>query len=145
MGLCTFGIYELYWFYKNWQLVKMQTGRDIRPFWRAVFSIFFCHSLFKTIERTADEEGIPYKHKAGILTGCYIFLALSYNIPDPLSIISFVSFIPLLAVQRVVNDIHARIVPDTDPNNTFSKKNIAAIIIGGLVLIFALIGAFIPE
>lgn len=37
MSTVTLGIYEIYWFYKNWKLVKQQTDRDIMPFWRAFF------------------------------------------------------------------------------------------------------------
>ena len=42
MSLVTFGLYEVFWFYKNWQLFKAATVRDISPFWRTVFSGVFC-------------------------------------------------------------------------------------------------------
>jgi hypothetical protein len=41
MSLCTFGLYELYWFYMNWNLLKQRHNSDISPFWRAFFAIFF--------------------------------------------------------------------------------------------------------
>jgi hypothetical protein len=39
MSTVTFGIYELYWFYQNWKLVKHRTRRDIMPFWRAFLRV----------------------------------------------------------------------------------------------------------
>jgi len=29
MSICTFGLYELYWFYKNWVQVKARDGTSI--------------------------------------------------------------------------------------------------------------------
>ena len=38
MSTCTFGIYELYWFYRNWCFVRTREAPEIMPFWRAFFS-----------------------------------------------------------------------------------------------------------
>jgi hypothetical protein len=29
MSLCTFGLYEVYWFYKNWVCIKKRTGENL--------------------------------------------------------------------------------------------------------------------
>ena len=29
MSICTMGIYDLYWFYKNWKLVRERTGQKL--------------------------------------------------------------------------------------------------------------------
>jgi hypothetical protein len=49
MSLFTFGLYQTYWIFKNWQYVKNRDNLTIHPFWRAIFGIFFCDSLFKQI------------------------------------------------------------------------------------------------
>jgi hypothetical protein len=52
--LLTLGIYQIYWFYKNWAAVKKAKGiRGIYPFWRALFAALFCWSLFKRIRNKA--------------------------------------------------------------------------------------------
>lgn len=33
MSACTLGLYEVFWFYKNWQRVKEKTGAQMMPFW----------------------------------------------------------------------------------------------------------------
>ena len=58
MCIVTFGIYEVYWFYKNWKLIKQRTASDIMPFWRAFFAVLFCYSCFKRIEEAATSRGL---------------------------------------------------------------------------------------
>jgi len=45
MSICTLGMYDLYWFYKNWGLVKDRNNLEIKPFWRAFFAFFYCHLI----------------------------------------------------------------------------------------------------
>ena len=47
--LATMGFYQLYWFYKNWSLFRSATKEDIWPAPRAIFSIFFVHSLLRHV------------------------------------------------------------------------------------------------
>jgi len=51
MYLGTFGAYSVYWFYKHWFLYKKSENKEIWPFMRGVFSIFFIHSLFSLFEK----------------------------------------------------------------------------------------------
>ena len=41
----TFGVYELYWFWKTWERVKRVDGSDIWPIARAIFAGFTYFSL----------------------------------------------------------------------------------------------------
>ena len=52
LSLFSFGIYELYWFYRQWKYVKEREGIDIQPFWRAFFGFFFCHAFFRRCAAT---------------------------------------------------------------------------------------------
>ena len=38
LSICTLGLYDLYWFYQNWQRVRRRTREDLSPFWRAAFA-----------------------------------------------------------------------------------------------------------
>jgi hypothetical protein len=49
MSFFTVGLYQTYWIFKNRQYVKNRDNLKIHPFWRAIFGIFFCNSLFKQI------------------------------------------------------------------------------------------------
>jgi hypothetical protein len=48
--LGTAGIYQIYWFYKNWALLNTATNLGVWPVMRAIFSIFFTHALFREID-----------------------------------------------------------------------------------------------
>jgi hypothetical protein len=50
MSIVTLGLYELYWFYKNWTLIKERGKLEIAPFWRAFFAYFFCYQCFSPLQ-----------------------------------------------------------------------------------------------
>ncbi|MFC1485467.1 zinc ribbon domain-containing protein [Candidatus Latescibacterota bacterium] len=145
MSLCTFGIYEIYWFYKNWKLIKERTEQKMLPFWRAVFAIFFCYPLFKSIKNSAYVHGVQSNISPGWLTFAYIALFVTWRLPDPIWLLCFLTFLPLISPQEVINEINATEAPTAEVNDKFSWKNIIAIVVGGILLIFGVLGAFIPE
>jgi hypothetical protein len=71
LSFLTLGFYIIYWFYRNWVAVKTVEKRNIWPFWRAVFSIFFVYSLFKRIDQSIKSHS-PKKNFS------YSFLAFLY-------------------------------------------------------------------
>ena len=53
----TIGIYQVYWFYENWRLYRDNSDEKIWPVARAIFSIFFVHSLFRILDRKLQGSG----------------------------------------------------------------------------------------
>lgn len=145
MSVFSWGIYELYWFYKNWKLVKERTGRDIRPFWRAVFAPFYCYALLKSVKQAADSHGILSGISPGWLTAAYIAIIVTHRLPDPIWLISVLSFLPLLPVQGAINEVNSKVTLEYELNDHFSWKNMVVIMLGGIALILCLIGIFAPE
>jgi hypothetical protein len=125
LSLVTFGLYEIYWFYKNWKLVKIRTGRNIRPFWRAVFSVFFCHSLFKFIQDSAISHDCQSSISPGLLTCVYIALTASWRLPDPFGFVSLLTFLPLLPVQGAINEINEKTAITIQPDSAYSLSNVS--------------------
>ena len=111
MSLCTLGLYELYWFYKNWKLIRTRTGQNLSPFWRAFFSFIFGYQLFKDIQVSADSNGCKSSINPGWLFICYLALNATWSLPDPFSIISLLTFLPLLSAQGVINDLNLKTAP----------------------------------
>lgn len=70
LSILTLPLYFIYWQYKNWQAIKRADKSHIWPFWRAVFSQFFIHALFKRITISAKSQGynkpIPYLALAAV-------------------------------------------------------------------------------
>lgn len=123
--LLSFGLYGVYWFYKNWALQQPRMSKKIFPMMRAIFSIFFTHSLFRRINKSA--EGLEDKHKfnanlmatlfvAAIIIGNFIDKVpmdsgLLEMLPDnTMIIVSLVIFLlsayPLVTVQATANRIN---------------------------------------
>lgn len=144
LSLCTFGIYELYWFYRNWKLKKARDNSDISPFWRAFFGIIFCYQIFTHIRDEGASRGIQPPLAAGVLAAGWILLTLTWRLPDPYSLITFAAVAFLLPVQDYVNRINAHDVPNHDPNARFSAWNWVGVVVGGFLFAFSLWVAIFP-
>lgn len=145
MSICTLGFYELYWFYKNWVLIKERTGQNIMPFWRALFAPLWAYSCFKHIKGSANENGIPESLPIGLLATVYFLLQALWRLPDPYWLVSFFSFTMLIPANSVALKINRHLVPGFNNNESFSGWNWAAAVIGGLLVISGAIGSFLPE
>lgn len=81
----TAGIYPIYWFYKNWSLQKLKTGESIMPVWRAIFMIFFTHSLFARINQSLFDQDIEFKWNPTLAATGYVIVLIVSSILDRLS------------------------------------------------------------
>lgn len=145
MCFFTLGIYCIYWFYMQWRLIKERERSDIIPAMRSIFQIFFCYSLIQHVNATAQSNHVDGQLPAGFLATGFIILSLLSRLPDPYWPISFLFIGTLVPVQNLMNRVNIQLVPHATRNERFSGANIAFVIIGGLVLVLALIGTFLPE
>jgi hypothetical protein len=145
MSTVTFGIYELYWFYKNWKLIKQRTESDIMPFWRAFFGVIFCYSCFKEVKEIATSREVSFPSSPGILAVVWILLTLSWRLPDPYWLVGWLTPFVLVPIQNVINRLNITIAPSHDPNSRFSGWNIVGIIFGGIIFVLCILGIFLPQ
>jgi hypothetical protein len=60
--IATFGVYAIYWYYKNWSQYRKhgpssdEARESIWPVPRAIFSIFFIHSLFNKVKALGQDQ-----------------------------------------------------------------------------------------
>ena len=94
MSITTFGIYQLYWFYQNWEAVKEQGKENISPLWRSWFGILYCDSLFERIFISAHKFGYK-KNNSMSLAITYILLSIATGF--------LLNFYHLLKFQEVIN------------------------------------------
>lgn len=81
LSICTFGIYELYWFYKNWLLIKDREASAISPALRAVFAVFFCYQCLARIGDFATPALAKSRLAAGPLAVGWILTTLLNRLP----------------------------------------------------------------
>ncbi len=147
LSICSFGIYELYWCYQNWKRLKQASGENLSPFWRAFFAPLWGFSLFKRIRALALSTGTPIDWSSGVLATFYLVLNITWRLPDPWWLISLATFIPILPVQQAAQRVNERYAGDIAEgrNDSYSTANIVLIVLGGLFLILAVVGTFMPE
>lgn len=154
-SILTLGIYEIYWFYKNWEAVKKFEGQKIYPFWRAIFVVFFCYSLFKKVLESAKSHAYQNSYSPGWLATAYILLLVvgnglskveSHDIGFNLIwlVVAITTFIPLLSVQKAINFNNEKIKSDFELRKEFSGGEVALIVVGVIWFLLVLVGIFLP-
>jgi len=137
MNFCTWGAYQYYWFYENWQLIKKHECSDISPFWRACFAVIYCFPLFGAIESRGKLLHLRPVVSSGVLAGGWVLLSVLSLLPDPYWLVTFMSVVFLVPVQDQINRINEQSAPGHDPNKRFTAWNIVAVIVGGSVFVLA--------
>lgn len=144
LWFCSFSFYGLYWFYKNWRLIKEREKSDIMPVWRAIFSIFFCYTLLTRIKKRADSLELKESIAPGPLATGYIALSLLSYLPEPYLLVCFLSVLFLLPAQNLANAVNAKVAPDSPLNSQFTATNIALAVLGGMLFILAVLSTLLP-
>jgi hypothetical protein len=145
MSTCTFGLYEIYWFWQNWLHVQRRERSGIMPSWRAVFAILYCYALLRRIRETAQMHGVATGVWPGVMTLAWIVLNIASGSPGPGGLVSFLAVFILLPVQITVNAINRAVDPNFVANSRFSGWNITALIIGGALVLLTVIVSFMPD
>jgi len=139
-SIVTLGLFKPYWFYKNWKAIKQAENSKIIPLIRALFSVFFCYSFFKRVDKSAKHFGYSNYFSPIVLTLVYVILVIIANfiplpeessnsslLSSPLSFSLFIagslSIIPLLLVQKASNYNNEKIHGKSILQKRFSTKS----------------------
>lgn len=155
LSFFTFGLYPVFWFYKNFTLVKNHERSNTWPIARAIFYPLFSYGLFKKIQNSAKKHNYPGTYSAAWLTVAVIAVNI-YGIVNGLAtnpwvvlalIISalLLSAVPLLPVQKAIvfNNTKVGVAPNKRP--FLSWGEITCIILGVLFIALAVLGVFAAE
>lgn len=145
MCVCTLGLYEVFWFYKNWVLIKERSGTSIMPVWRSVFSPIWAYSCFKRIGLTAIEKQMNLSVPAGLLAVAYFVLNAFAVLKNAYSLIALFTCIPLLFANNAATVINRHVDGSFKQNSKFSIWNWLVIIPVGMLLILTLIGLVLQK
>jgi hypothetical protein len=140
LSVCTLGIYQIYWFYKHWVLIRERSEPLIVPWARAFFGIFWCYSCFEFIREDERRLGVEPTLAAGPLAIGWIGTSLAWRLPEPYFLLGFLSPLLLVPAQQHINRINALVAPDHDKNSRFSAWNWLAVVIGAIFLGLVLLG-----
>lgn len=152
LWLLTMGLYQLYWYYKNWALYDRATGAGLWPAPRALFAVFSTHSLFRRIGEY-DASGTRRPWDNGSYAAAVVFLlvvgyVLTWAGQDSLffDAINVFLLLPLgLLMQQVQAEVNVRCGdPDGDGNSAFTGANYAWCVFGGMLWLMVLTGWLLP-
>lgn len=144
MSVGTFGIYDLYWFYKNFCHIKQKNNLDIMPFWRAFFAPLWSYSAFEYIQDELKDKQISLKIYAGLLAVLYFIIQASWRLPDPFWIISTFSFVMIMPANLGTTRINEKVVHGFSQNSRIKGWNWLVILLGLPFFFLAVIGTFLP-
>ena len=155
--IMSFGLYGVYWFYMNWKLQQPKMDKKIFPVMRAIFSIFFTHSLFKRIDRSAEHLEKKHKFNANLMATLFVAAVVVGNLLDRVSVntgiletlsdntmiisslvIFLLSAYPLTAVQATVNRINNDLLGYL--NHKYSVWNYLLIATGSILWLMVILG-----
>lgn len=144
MSICTFGAYELYWFWKNWRLYNERGDKKVWPAVRALFAPFTAYWMFKDIRSSADTYGVRTDMRPGWLAIAYLALFMLYDLPGAYGLISVLTFLPLAVANNLAIETNKKASPYFVENDQFSGWNWLAIVLGGILFCLAVVQAVFP-
>ncbi len=146
LSLCTLNLYPLYWCYHNWRRVAERTGEQLSPFWRAVFAPFWVFNLFSRIAEQAGERRVQVGWSHTFLGLVYLGMcALGWLLPDPWWLVNLAGFVPFLPVVQTIQQLNEGDTATESRNTAYSGANVATILVGGLIILMAVVGTFMSE
>jgi hypothetical protein len=168
LSLLSFGLYEVYWFFRTWRQLKDTKNLDISPGWRTlgllvpVLNIVLAYKLFRDIKNYAQDLGCnTYSSPGWIVFGYSISNAASLkilmkadNLADPghrliifmvSEIFSLLAILLLVKIQNTLNAYWAGVQSGLIIRPKLTKGEILLLVLGGLFWFFCMIGTVLPD
>jgi hypothetical protein len=149
LSLVTFALYDVYWAWQNWRAIQARDPRHkhILPFWRGFFGFIWIYPLLREVRTMQEATGLPKEKTipAGPLAVAWIGLTLLYKLPGGWFFLSFLSIIPLLAMQSHINRLNSVVAPHAPVNSRFTWANWIWIVVGIIWLALAIYGSTLPD
>ena len=154
MMIGTVGLYSYYWFYKNWALLNRR-HKTYWPVARAIFSIFFTHSLFEEVAESIRRRGATHAWSPRGLATLYVFSAIASQVCDKLAgrnigspftdVIGVLLLLPIVfslyEAQRAINVAEGD--PTGERNRNLTAANFAWLAIGGIFWLLFVLGMYL--
>ncbi|MFT5063328.1 MAG: hypothetical protein ACI91G_000695 [Gammaproteobacteria bacterium] len=152
--IATFGLYAIYWHYKNWAYQKAALNLDIWPVARGLFNVFFVHALFSTAGDRVFGGGKVWTWNSSRLATGWVALWLTDRILNSLAqsgaisaaasmlgviampLMAYIAYQAQCAFNTAEND------PYGERNSQFSSVNRVWIALGLLLWTLSAVGAY---
>ncbi|HET9239101.1 MAG TPA: hypothetical protein VFO10_17715 [Oligoflexus sp.] len=139
MNITTFGLYTIYWGYRNWKLMRVAE----RTFaWAPLCALFLPLTLRSLLDKTENERVALSVSNRQLTVLAILFFALNVmsHIPGYGEVISLFAFVPLIFVNQYFGRINRLNQHDAAEIERFSVGNLVFAILGSLLIALALWG-----
>lgn len=140
LSVLSFGLYEVYWFYRNWRALAEHTGMDLKAGWRTlgllvpVVNVFMVYHQFRLVHVLATQGGrVPSYSPWAMALGYFLLVGVS-NVPGPMWPLTFLTVLPMIPVQAEINAYWAGQQPDRQIREHLNRAEIALLFLGGFML-----------
>lgn len=140
LTILTFGIYEIYWFYKQWKCLKVIKNLNITVWARGLFTPLFAYPLFKQYFELAKQETQRNYPSAKWLAIGYFVLNLLWRSEKPYWLLGFTAVFTLIPVQKAINEYWVIRHPKHKIDSTYKGWETIILIIGGVFTLFLIMG-----
>lgn len=145
MTVSTFGMYELYWLYKNWSVEQELSGDSLSPFWRAFFAPIFIYALAARVRDRAISMDLPSTLQPALIAVAFILLTLAARAPDPFWLIATLAGLALIPVQRDLARVNAARGLGPGKEARYTPINIVWLTLSALLWLLVIAGMLLPE
>ena len=147
LSILTLGMYELYWFWRNWRDLQRELGVELQPVWRTlgllvpIVNVVLVYDQLRMIREQCDAHDVVPKYQPGLVAATFFAIAVAGNLTMfwPLSLLNVV---PLLQVQVALNGLWERAQPGASVRVRFSRQEIIAMIAGLVITAAAVFETF---
>lgn len=153
--ILTFGLYRLYWAYKNWKQFKQDSGEEMWPVARAIFAIFFTHALYREADARLKRDGLAFKWEPGELATLFVVASIVRNVLDSLArnnvgfpqvdianllmlpVLAWITWLGQRGLNAAAGDLHGQ------SNARFTPINYLFMVLGTALLVVVCLGMMV--
>jgi hypothetical protein len=142
LSVLTLGLYNVFWFYRNWVRLRERTGQRLSPFWRSFFSVLWASTLFGEVKRQARDADVRSGWSPLGLALVYLGLTSLWRLPTGWALLGYLTVLALVPVQHTINRLAAE--RGAKPDASFRLAHVPVFVLGGIFLLLVVIGSLMP-
>jgi hypothetical protein len=137
MSCFTLGLYEIHWFYKQWDYIRRIDRKRFNPALRAILNGIFAYPLFRSIRLRGLAKQAEIGWSPALLTliwfGMVVLSLFTVRVLEGLA-----TALPLVVVQQSIN----RLNNPSSLDRRFSVINVVGIVAGSVIFLLIGIGTY---
>lgn len=127
LSVVTVGVYQYYWFYKQWDYVRRRDASSIMPFFRTFFMPLWFFALYRELRQDSlerfERSHLPGAPLIGLLLIVYIGLNILGYADTVVGFAEFISFFCLLPFVNYINYVNRHHQQAVADNSKFRPRH----------------------